>query len=86
MQFNFAIQLSLLLVFYPLFFLWFIPRWAVAVLAWPRNLPLRVLLWVYLLPLGIIAYWFSFHVGCRLTEWLQSFLILAPALLVDFVH
>ncbi|NIH11197.1 MAG: glycosyltransferase family 39 protein [Serratia symbiotica] len=86
MQLNFAILLSLLLVFYPLFLLWFILRWAGAVLAWPRDLPLRVLLWVYLLPLGIIACWFSFHVGGRLTEWLQSFLILAPALLVGCVR
>lgn len=86
MQLNLDMLQSLLLVFYPLLFLWLILRRAGANLAWPDEWPLRVLLWVYLLPLGIITFWFSFNVGGRLTEWLQPFFIVAPALLVGCVR
>lgn len=37
------------------------------------------------MPLAPICLWFLFHHGGRLTEWLQPFFILAPALLVGCV-
>ncbi len=86
MQLNLDMLQSLLLVFYPSLVLWAILRRSGAVLAWPSALPMRVLLWIYLLPLGIITFWFSFNVGGRLTEWLQPFFMLAPALLVGCVR
>ncbi|MGK8663441.1 glycosyltransferase family 39 protein [Serratia marcescens] len=86
MQLNLDMLQSLLLVFYPSLVLWGILRRSGAVLAWPSALPMRVLLWVYLLPLGIIIFWFSFNVGGRLTEWLQPFFMLAPALLAGCVR
>lgn len=85
MQLNLDMLQSLLLVFYPSWFLWLILRRAGAVLAWPDDPSMRVLLGIYLLPLGIITFWFSFNVGGRLTEWLQPFFVLAPALLVGCV-
>lgn len=86
MQLNFGILRALLLVFYPLLALWWLLRRSGATLGWPGALPTRVLLWVCLLPLGLIAVWFSFHAGGRLTEWLQPFFIVAPALLVGCVR
>lgn len=86
MQLNINMLQSLLLVFYPSLILWLILRRAGASLVWPNKLPLRVMLWIYLLPLGIITFWFSFNVGGRLTEWLQPFFVLAPALLVGCVR
>lgn len=86
MQFNVGVITSLFLVFYPSLVLWFILRRNKAVLAWPNSLSIRVLLCLYLLPLGIITFWFSLNVGGRLTEWLQPFFVLAPALLVACVR
>jgi len=86
MQFKLGIMRSMPLVFYTLFFLWLILRWQE--LCYPGRATYRcaVLLWVYLLPLGIITCWLYFNVDNRLTEWLQPFLMLAPALLVSCVR
>ncbi|MGW1444937.1 glycosyltransferase family 39 protein [Serratia rhizosphaerae] len=86
MQLNVGVLRSLLMVFYPLLVLWWILRRAGAELGCPDTRPTRVLLWVYLLPLGIIAFWFFFRIGGRLTEWLQPFFIVAPALLAGCVR
>ncbi|ADO46523.1 glycosyltransferase family 39 protein [[Enterobacter] lignolyticus] len=70
-------------VFYPLLILWWILHRQGIRLVLPQSWALRVMLAVYLLPLMIIFAWFLFHQGGRLTEWLQPFFILTPALLVS---
>lgn len=80
------ILVSLLSVFYPSLLLWGILRLCDGVFTWPATIAKRVLCGVYLLPLGIITFWFSFNVTGRLTEWLQPFFVLAPALLVMCVR
>ncbi len=83
---NGHILTSLLSVFYPSALLWGILRLCGGTFSWPVTTAKRTLCAVYLLPLGIITFWFSFNVGGRLTEWLQPFLVLAPALLVMCVR
>lgn len=83
---NGHILIALLSVFYPSLFLWGILRFCGGTFAWPTTIAKQTLCCVYLFPLGIITFWFSFNVGGRLTEWLQPFFVLAPALLVMCVQ
>ncbi len=80
--FNLQMFINLLSIFYPLLILAWILRRAGAGLQWPVEWARRVMLGVYLLPLLVICGWFLFHDGGRLTEWLQPFFILSPALMV----
>lgn len=84
-QFNPALFIKLLSIYYPLLFLWWILRRSHIQLRWPVDTNKRVLLLVSVMPLAPICLWFLFHHGGRLTEWLQPFFILAPALLVGCV-
>lgn len=84
-QFNPNLFIKLLSVFYPLLFLWWILHHCKTQLTWPTQPIRQVMLIVYLLPLLLICIWFLFHHGGRLTEWLQPFFILAPALFVGCV-
>lgn len=80
---NLSLFTALLTIFYPLFFLWWILRLSGCRPGWPGEMQQRILLGVYWLPLIIICGWFLFHRGGRLTEWLQPFFILAPAIMVS---
>jgi len=80
---NLSLITTLLTIFYPLFFLSWILHRSGCRPCWPAKEEKRVMLWIYLLPLMVICSWFLFHRGGRLTEWLQPFFILAPALLVS---
>ncbi|HGG4756894.1 TPA: glycosyltransferase family 39 protein [Salmonella enterica subsp. enterica serovar Ball] len=84
-QFNPVIFIKLLSIYYPLLFLWWILHLSKIQLQWPTDINNRVLLLVVLLPQVLIWLWFLFHHGGRLTEWLQPFFILAPALIVTCV-
>ncbi|MCW0310032.1 glycosyltransferase family 39 protein [Pantoea ananatis] len=84
--FNPQIFLKLLSIYYPLLFLWWIVRRSKIPLRWPADPIKSTLLWVVLLPQAAIWLWFLFHHGGRLTEWLQPFFILAPALFVACVQ
>ncbi|MFP3439131.1 glycosyltransferase family 39 protein [Pantoea sp. SIMBA_133] len=84
-DFNPWIFLKLLSIYYPLLFLWWILRRNKIQLQWPSDTSKSILLWVALLPQAAIWLWFLFHHGGRLTEWLQPFFIIAPALLVACV-
>ena len=86
LRWNCHILISLLSVFYPSLVLWGTLRLCGGTFAWPTAIAKRVLCGVCLLPLGIITFWFSFNVGGRLTEWLQPFFVLTPALLVMCVR
>lgn len=82
-RFNPALGIKALTVFYPLLILWWVLRRCNIRLALPASWAQRVMLAVYLLPMSIIFAWFLFHEGGRLTEWLQPFFILTPALMVS---
>lgn len=82
---NTSLFITLLCVFYPLLFQWWILRRRGCAIRWPRAWTHQIMLVVYLAPLLLISSWFLFHRGGRLTEWLQPFFILAPALLVGCV-
>ncbi len=84
-QFNPELFIKLLSIYYPLLFLWWILHRSQIQLSWPVDTNKKTLLLVALLPLAPICLWFLFHHGGRLTEWLQPFFILAPALVVGFV-
>ncbi len=79
---NPGLIITLLSVFYPLLFLGGMLYAGGARLHWPTPWAHRALLVIYLLPLLLISGWFLLHDGGRLTEWLQPFFILAPALMV----
>lgn len=81
-QFNPEILITLLSIYYPLLFLGGILHHSQIPLRWPGDGDKRVLILVAVLPLAPIVLWFLFHDGGRLTEWLQPFFILAPALVV----
>ena len=84
-QFNPEIFIKLLCIYYPLLFMiWILHRSHIA-LRWPEDINKRVVILVAVLPLAPIVLWFLFHYGGRLTEWLQPFFILAPALVVACV-
>ncbi|WP_439070475.1 glycosyltransferase family 39 protein (plasmid) [Serratia nevei] len=82
LRWNGHILVSLLSVFYPVLLLKCLLLRGAVTFSWPTSTPQRVLCGVYLLPLGIITFWFSFNVGGRLTEWLQPFFVFAPVLLM----
>ncbi|WP_345831312.1 glycosyltransferase family 39 protein [Erwinia sp. HDF1-3R] len=84
-QFNPGVFIKLLSINYPLLFLWWILHLSKIRLRWPADINKCVVLLVALLPLALICLWFLFHHGGRLTEWLQPFFILAPALVVACV-
>ncbi|WP_052285323.1 glycosyltransferase family 39 protein [Kluyvera genomosp. 1] len=84
-QFNPEIVIKLLCIYYPLLFMVWILRRSKITLRWPDDTDKRVVILVAVLPLAPIVLWFLFHYGGRLTEWLQPFFILAPALVVACV-
>lgn len=84
-QFNPGLFIKLLSIYYPLLFLWWRLRSSHIQLGWPTDTQKKTLLLVAVMPLAPICLWFLFHHGGRLTEWLQPFFILAPALLVGCV-
>lgn len=84
-QFNPGLFTKLLSIFYPLLVLGWILHRSQASLKWPEKFSTQIVLLIYLLPFLLICGWFLFHHGGRLTEWLQPFFILAPALLVGCV-
>lgn len=84
-EFNPKLLLKLSSIYYPLLFLWWILHRSQIKLQWPKNTNKRILLWVALLPQTAIWLWFLFNHGGRLTEWLQPFFIIAPALVVSCV-
>lgn len=81
-QFNPEILVTLLSIHYPLLFLLWILHLSKIELRWPADSNKRALLLVTLLPQVLIGLWFLFHHGGRLTEWLQPFFILNPALII----
>ncbi|AKM48627.1 PMT-2 domain-containing protein [Edwardsiella anguillarum] len=84
-QFNPSLFIKLLSIYYPLLFLWWILYSQKISLQWPVDTDKRILLLVVLVPQVLIWLWFLFHHGGRLTEWLQPFFILAPALVIACV-
>lgn len=83
---NRHILVSLLSVFYPPFFLWGILRLCGGTFTFPVSSAKRVLCGVYLVPLAIITFWFSFNINGKLAEWLQPFFVLIPVFLVMCVQ
>lgn len=84
-QFNPGLFINILSIYYPLVILWWILSRSKASIKWPQQPFNQVMLLTYLSPLLVIFVWFLFHQGGRLTEWLQPFFILAPALFVSCV-
>ncbi|MGK0600305.1 glycosyltransferase family 39 protein [Yokenella regensburgei] len=84
-QFNPGIFIKLLSIYYPLLFLWWILHLSKIQIHWPADTYKQALLLVAFVPQALIWLWFLFHQGGRLTEWLQPFFILAPALVVACV-
>lgn len=82
---NFRLLTSMLSVFYPLIILYWILKKSGVSMLWPLGWEHRIILNVYLFPILIISVWFLFHDGGRLTEWLQPFMIIAPALMISCV-
>lgn len=76
----------LLSIFYPLLISGAILYFCGTRLRWPASWERRVVLGVYLIPLTALCCWFFFFNSGRLTEWLQPFFILAPALMVSCVR
>lgn len=85
-QANLRLPLIILSVFYPLLILAGGLRGSGAGWRCPRATARRAVLFVYGAPLGMILVWFAFHHGGRLTEWLQPFVVPAPALLLSMVR
>lgn len=75
----------LLSIFYPLLISGATLYFCGTRLRWPASWERRVVLGVYLIPLTALCCWFFFFNSGRLTEWLQPFFILAPALMVSCV-
>ncbi|VVE85638.1 glycosyltransferase [Pandoraea sputorum] len=75
--------------FYPVAALALVLRLCGVRLRWPASpearAPLRLLVAVLLLPLVPILAYFTMFEGGRVTEWLQPFVVPAPALLVAYV-
>lgn len=69
-------------VFYPLVIMAVLLRRAGARFRWPDSEQARAALLMYLIPLGLILLWFSFHDGGRITEWLQPYMMPASALML----
>lgn len=81
-QLNGRALIAAMLIFYPLGVLvWLLSR-AGAQLAWPALPEKQVVLLLYLVPVSMILLYFTLHQGGRITEWLQPFMVPAPAILV----
>jgi hypothetical protein len=81
-QLNGRALIAALLIFYPLGVLAWLLHRSGAQLAWPALLEKQVVLLLLLIPLSIILLYFTLHQAGRITEWLQPFVVPAPALLV----
>lgn len=84
-QFNPGVFIKLISIYYPLLFLWWILHLNNIKLQWPTDINKSTLLLIFLVPQVSIWLWFLFHHGGRLTEWLQPFFVLTPALVVACV-
>ncbi|QPK01398.1 glycosyltransferase family 39 protein [Enterobacter mori] len=80
-EINSGVLTCVLSVFYPLLISGAILWFCGVRFHWPRSPEVRVLLGVYTIPLVLVSGWFLIFSSGRLTEWLQPFFILAPALM-----
>ncbi|MCC8368227.1 glycosyltransferase family 39 protein [Xenorhabdus sp. PB61.4] len=83
--FNLHTTRSLFSVFYPLIIVSAIIYLLGGKIGWPKQQSNQLANIVILLPLLIIYGWFSFNEGGRMTEWLQPFMAVAPALLIGSI-
>lgn len=83
--FNPKVIVTFVSVFYPIVILVLILKHYSIPLVVPSKWEVLFVFWVYLCPLVIIFFWFLFHSGERLTEWIQPYLVLAPAILASFI-
>ncbi|MBI6547705.1 glycosyltransferase family 39 protein [Xenorhabdus lircayensis] len=72
-------------VFYPLIIVSVIIYLLGGRIGWPKQQSNALINIVILLPLLIIYGWFSFNQGGRMTEWIQPFMAVSPALLVGSI-
>ncbi|CBJ79357.1 conserved hypothetical protein; putative membrane protein [Xenorhabdus bovienii str. Jollieti] len=80
--FNLHTTRAVLSVFYPLLIVGAFIYLSGGRIGWPKQQSNALANIVILLPLLLIYGWFSFNQGGRMTEWLQPFMTVAPALLV----
>ncbi|MDE9517366.1 glycosyltransferase family 39 protein [Xenorhabdus bovienii] len=80
--FNLHTTRAVLSVFYPLLIVGAIIYLSGGRIGWPKQQSNALVNIVILLPLLIIYGWFSFNQSGRMTEWLQPFMTVAPALLI----
>ncbi|OTA16202.1 glycosyl transferase [Xenorhabdus beddingii] len=83
--FNLHTTRAVLSVFYPLIIVSVIIYLLGGRIGWPKQPSNALVNIVVLLPLLIIYGWFSFNQGGRMTEWVQPFMTVAPALLVGSI-
>ncbi|WP_237385793.1 ArnT family glycosyltransferase [Xenorhabdus sp. Sc-CR9] len=83
--FNLHTTRAMLSVFYPLIIVSVITYMLGGRIGWPKKQSNKLVNIIILLPLLIIYGWFSFNQGGRMTEWVQPFMIVAPALLVGSI-
>ncbi|SFU59554.1 ArnT family glycosyltransferase [Xenorhabdus koppenhoeferi] len=83
--FNLHTTRAMLSVFYPLIIVSVITYMLGGRIGWPKKQSNKLVNIIILLPLLIIYGWFSFNQGGRMTEWLQPFMIVTPALLVGSI-
>ncbi|MBD2796860.1 glycosyltransferase family 39 protein [Xenorhabdus sp. 18] len=83
--FNLRTTRAVLSVFYPLLIVSAIIYLLGGRIGWPRQPSNALANIVLLLPLLIIYGWFSFNQGGRITEWIQPFMVVSPALLVGSI-
>ncbi|AYA41777.1 glycosyltransferase family 39 protein [Xenorhabdus nematophila] len=83
--FNLHTSRALLSVFYPLIIVSVIIYLLGGRIGWPKQKSNALVNIVLLLPLLMIYGWFSFNQGGRMTEWVQPFMVVAPALLVGSI-
>ncbi|MBD2780305.1 glycosyltransferase family 39 protein [Xenorhabdus szentirmaii] len=83
--FNLHTTRAVLSVFYPLIIVSVMIYLLGGRIGWPEQQSNALVNIVILLPLLIIYGWFSFNQGGRMTEWVQPFMTVAPALLVGSI-
>ncbi|KLU17295.1 MULTISPECIES: glycosyltransferase family 39 protein [Xenorhabdus] len=83
--FNLHTTRAILSVFYPLIIVAAIIYLLGGRIGWPRHQSSALTNIVILLPLLLIYGWFSFNQGGRMTEWVQPFMTVSPALLVGSI-
>ncbi|WP_045957376.1 glycosyltransferase family 39 protein [Xenorhabdus poinarii] len=83
--FNLHTTRAVLSVFYPLIIVSGLIYLLGGRIGWPKQQSNALVNSVILLPLFIIYGWFSFNQGGRMTEWLQPFMSVSPALLVGSI-